>query len=62
MQTNERLKKLIKDKNIKLWQVAYKLGLRDSNFSRMLRYELTEEQLKKINKAISELEAKNNGW
>ena len=61
MQTNERLKKLIKDKNIKLWQVAYKLGLRDSNFSRMLRYELTEEQLKKINKAISELEAKNNG-
>lgn len=61
MQANKRLKLLIKSKNIKLWQVADKLGLCDSNFSRMLRYELTEEQLKKINKAITELEAENNG-
>ena len=61
MQNNDELKKYIKSKNIFLWQVAFKLGMKDSNFSRMLRYELSREQLDNIYKAIEELEAKNNG-
>ena len=61
MQNNEKLKQLIKNKNIKLWQVAEKLKIHDSNFSRMLRYKLTKDQLVSINKAIKELEAENNG-
>lgn len=57
---NDKIKKAIKRKNIKLWQVAEKLGLYDSNFSRMLRYELTEEQLERINKAVETLEKEKN--
>ena len=60
MQSNEKLKKLIKSKKIKLWQVADKIGMNDSNFSRMLRYELTKEQLISINNAIKALEGEKN--
>ena len=60
MQRNESIKEFIKNKNIKLWQVAEKLSLCDSNFSRMLRYELSKEQLEKINNAIKEIEREKN--
>ncbi len=61
MKKNENIKKYIKNKNLKLWEVAEKLGLCDSNFSRMLRYELSNEQLEKIYKAIEEVEREKNG-
>lgn len=60
MQKNKTLKNEIKRKNIKLWEVAEKLGLCDSNFSRLLRYELSKEQRKQIEKAIKELERERN--
>lgn len=44
-----------------LWQIAEKLGIHDSNFSRMLRYKLNYEQIKAINKAINDLESERNG-
>lgn len=58
---NKDLKRIIKNKNLKLWQVAEKLGLHDSNFSRMLRYKLNDEQLEKINNAIEALEKEKYG-
>lgn len=62
MPKNESLKNEIKRKKIKLWEVAEKLGLCDSNFSRLLRYELSKEQKEKIEKAIKEVEIEKNEW
>lgn len=58
---NSDLKRKIKSKGIMLWQIAEKLGIHDSNFSRMLRYKLNDEQIKAINKAINDLESERNG-
>lgn len=60
MQKNKKLKDAIKRKKIKLWEVAEKLGLCDSNFSRLLRYELSKEQKEQIEIAIKELENEKN--
>lgn len=60
METNEKLKLFIKSKNIKLWQVADKLGIYDTNFSKMLRYKLKDEELNKVYKAVKELEREKN--
>lgn len=57
MDRNQELKEKIKSKNIKLWEVAEKLGIHDSNFSRILRYQLNDEQYAKISDAIKELES-----
>ena len=37
---NEAIKARAKEKGVKLWQVADRIGLTDSNFSRKLRKEL----------------------
>lgn len=42
-------------KGVLLWQIADKLGIADSNFSRKLRHELTPEQQQKIIQIIYEL-------
>ena len=60
MKNNEELKSFIKSKNIKLWQVADKLGIYDTNFSKMLRYKLKDEELNKVYKAVKELEREKN--
>ena len=39
------------------WQVAYRLGVVDTTFSRKLRRELPEDQKQKIFKIIDELAA-----
>lgn len=43
---------------LKLWQVAYTYGTTDSNFSRLLRKDFTEEQTNKILSIIEELKTK----
>lgn len=40
---------------LKVWQVAYAYGVTDSNFSRLLRKEFTDEQTEKILSIINEL-------
>ena len=44
--------------NVRLWQIADKLGVNDCNFSRKLRKELSVEEKTKIRAIISELSAK----
>ncbi len=44
--------------NVRLWQIADKLGVNDCNFSRKLRKELSVEEKAKIRTIISELSAK----
>lgn len=42
-------------KNVKLWQIASKLGINDGNFSRKLRVELSDEKKAEIKAIIDEL-------
>ena len=45
---NREIKEYIKSKNIPMWRVAECLGSADSSFSRMLRYEISEEKNLKL--------------
>lgn len=55
MKKNNDIRELAKRNGICLWQIADKLNMQDSNFSRMLRTELTSEKKMKIVKIIKEL-------
>ena len=52
---NEDVKKMAKAKGVKLWKIAEELGITDSNFSRMLRYELAREEKEKVKTIIEKL-------
>lgn len=52
---NNDIRELAKNSNIKLWQIADKLGLSDIAFSKKLRKELSEEEKAKIISIITEL-------
>lgn len=56
---NEDIKNIAKENNIRLWRVAERLGVSDSNFSRMLRYKLSKENREKILAIIKELTLDN---
>lgn len=56
---NEDIKNIAKENNIRLWRVAERLSVSDSNFSRMLRYKLSKEDRKKILEIIKELTLDN---
>ena len=55
---NLDIRQLAKDSNIKLWQIADKLGITDITFSKKLRKELSADEKAEIYKIIDEL--KNN--
>ena len=59
---NQDIRDEVKNANLKLWQVGYKLSICDSGFSRKLRKELSKNDKAKIRSAISELkkEGKEN--
>lgn len=46
--------------NVKLWQIAEKLGVTDSTFSKMLRKELSAEQKEKIFTIITTLKKEDS--
>jgi hypothetical protein len=57
---NQDIYDLVKSISIKpikicLWHVASELKMRDSNFSRMLRYPLSEEKRSRVLAAIEKL-------
>lgn len=54
---NEDVRMYAKQKNVKLWLIAERLGIADSSFSRMLRYEITREKKEEIHRIIDELAA-----
>lgn len=47
-------------KGVRLWQIAERLGIRDSSLSRKLRYPLTTEERERILQAIRELSERAN--
>lgn len=48
MENNIEIRNAIFSSNIKKWEIASKLGVTDSTFSRMLRTELSKEKKEKI--------------
>ena len=54
---NQDIRNEIKAARLYLWQVADVLGLSDSNFSRKLRHELSDEEKARIRTIIAELSA-----
>lgn len=52
---NTDIRNEIKEAGLKLWEIAYALGVTDGNFSRRLRRELSDKEKTKIRKVIIEI-------
>lgn len=52
---NEDVRKYAEKHNVKLWQIARELHINDGNFSRKLRFELSEDKKAEIFRIIDEL-------
>ncbi len=52
---NDDIRERAKQKGVYLYQIADRIGMQDSNFSRKLRKELTDGEKKRIFKIIDEL-------
>lgn len=55
--SNKDIRDYARIKDVRLWKIAEKLNLRDSNFSRLLRTELQQDKKSEILKIIDELAA-----
>ena len=56
IQANQKIRRTAAAAGVKLWQIATRLGITDSYFSRLLRKELPEDKQAQIMKIIAELE------
>lgn len=54
---NKDIREYANKRNVRLWQIAIKLGINDGNFSRKLRVELSEEKKAEIRAIIDSLAA-----
>ena len=54
---NKNVKEYAKLCGVKLWQIADELGMRDSNFSKLLRYPLSPEKENEICAIIDQIAA-----
>lgn len=52
---NKDIRDYARIKDVRLWQIAEKLNLQDSNFSRLLRRELSEEKKAEIMAIIDQI-------
>lgn len=55
--TGSEIKALIKSAGVKCWQVAERLGMQDSNFSRRLRKPFSDSEAERIQAIVMELSA-----
>lgn len=55
MKKNEDIRLHAKSNGVQLWQIAEKLNMHDSNFCRMLRYDLKPGKREEIMKIIEEI-------
>lgn len=55
---NQDLRKLIREKNIYLWQVADEIGIAESTLLRWLRYPLDDEKRKLFLEAVKRIEGR----
>ena len=54
---NQDIREKAKNSNVRLWQIADKLGMTDGTFSKKLRKELTDNEKQNIFAIIDELAA-----
>lgn len=54
---NKDIRDYARIKDVRLWQIAEKLNLCDSNFSRLIRHELPEDKKTEIKAIIDNLAA-----
>ncbi len=52
---NKDIREYAKTRNVRLWQIADRLGMNDGNFSRKLRVELSDEKKVGIRSIIDAL-------
>lgn len=52
---NKDVRNYARIKDVRLWKIAEKLNLHDSNFSRLLRHELSDDKKAEIRAIIDEL-------
>ena len=52
---NQEIRETAKNKKVRLWQIADKLGISEPTMTRKLRHELTKKEKKQIIKIINEL-------
>ena len=60
-ETNKEIRSAAKSAGVLLWEIANRLGIQDSAFSRKLRRELPPEEKEKILGIIEELAAERTG-
>lgn len=58
---NLTIRRKAKELGVHLWQIAERVGLTDSNFSRKLRRELPSEERDKILQMIDEIASEREG-
>lgn len=56
---NQDIRELLQKKRIYQWEVAEEIGMKDSNFTRLLRTPLKDEMKRKILSAIKKIEDRN---
>lgn len=57
MVANQQIREAAKNAGVKLWEIAAKVGVTDSNFSRKIRRELSQAETARILAIISDLAA-----
>lgn len=55
-QANQKIRRTAAAAGVKLWQIAERLGITDSYFSRLLRKEFPADKQEEILRIIAELE------
>lgn len=55
MRKNKDIRQTAKEQGVYLWQIADRLGIHDSNFSRKLRKELPDKEKERIFQIIDEI-------
>ena len=58
---NKDIRDYARIKDVKLWKIAERLNMLDSNFSRLLRHELRDEKKVEIKTIIDELSTEQRG-
>lgn len=54
---NKEIRDYARIKDVRLWRIAERLNMLDSNFSRLLRHELPDDKKEEIRAIIDELTA-----
>lgn len=58
---NEKIRRHAKDKGVFLWELAARVGITDSTFSRKLRRQFPEDETEALVKMIDEIAAEKEG-